>query len=254
MSENERDDLPAELEAAYRAERNRPPMDDEHARRIRLAVAAKLGPLPPSEGGSDPPTGGTGGAPPPAAPAGSAASSLLSASHLAVLVTGLATGVVVGALGHAALVMDPPPEPRPLAVEVAPTEAPTEAAATAVERAVPPDEGAVGSADEAHSEPPPSPAAAEADRPIPTLAAERRLVDLARAALAQGRHEPALSALATHRRRFRDGSLAEERDALEVEALAAAGRREEASRAATEFERAHPESLYRARVRSVLGH
>jgi hypothetical protein len=255
MSEHEHDDLPPELEAAYRAERNRPPMDDAHAHRLRLAVAAKLGP-PPSGGGSDSEGGGSGGEAPPAPPASGTASGLLSASHLAALVTGLATGVVVGALGHAALVTEAPSPPRPPVGEAVFAAPEPEPPAMPTEPAVEPEGDTDVSTAQDEREPTPvsSPLAGQGSRDAPaTLAAERRLVDLARAALAQGRHEPALSALATHRRRFPNGSLAEERDALVVEALAAAGRREEAAAAATEFDRAHPESLYRGRVRSAVG-
>lgn len=256
MTENEHDDLPPELASAYRAERERPPMDEEHARRLQLAVAAKLGPPPTPDGGSNPPEGGRGGAPP-TAPTGGGATSLLSASHLAMLATGLATGVVVGALGQAALVTPPAPrlvtvqsasaasdrEPVITIVDAAPA---TPAPATDDEPARPP------IADEEPSRAATSLVPATEDRVATSLAAERRLVDSARAALAQGRHEPALSALATHRRRFPDGALAEERDALEVEALVAAGRRDEAAAAATGFEHRYPASLYRGRIRAIV--
>jgi hypothetical protein len=83
------------------------------------------------------------------------------------------------------------------------------------------------------------------------LAAERRLIDAARADVAEGRFEPALAGLNAHRRRFPAGALAEDRDALAIEALIGAGRRSEATRAAGAFEREHPASLLRGRVRAL---
>jgi hypothetical protein len=254
VSEHEQDKLSPELEAAYRAERSRPPMDDAHARRLRLAVAAKLGPPPTPDGGSDP--GGGGGAPPTVPSSGAAASSVLTATHLAALVAGLATGVVVGALGHAALVTPPASEGAPPVVETAlrqPIPEPVEPAATPEPAPAEPSVVPSPTVDELALQPASAPSPETEDRPVTTLAAERRLVDSARAALSQDRPDPALSAIATHRRRFPEGALAEERDALEVEALAAAGRRDEAAGAAERFARRYPDSLYRGRVRAAVG-
>jgi hypothetical protein len=85
-----------------------------------------------------------------------------------------------------------------------------------------------------------------------TLAAERRLLDAARAARARGRDADAESAIARHRRRFPDGALAEERDVLSIEILVASGRVDEARREADELERRHPDSLYNARIARLI--
>jgi hypothetical protein len=76
------------------------------------------------------------------------------------------------------------------------------------------------------------------------LAAERMLLDEARAGLVQGDPERALARLDLHRRRYPGGLLAEERDAMLVEALAKAGRHEEARRAAEAFRARAPASLF----------
>lgn len=77
-----------------------------------------------------------------------------------------------------------------------------------------------------------------------SLEAERRLLQQARIALLSGAHGEALEALDTHARRFGAAQLAEERDALRIEALHAAGREDEARRALEEFRRSYPRSPF----------
>lgn len=64
---------------------------------------------------------------------------------------------------------------------------------------------------------------------------ELRLLRQARAAIAREDHAAALPFLAEHVRRFNNGRLAEEREALRVKALAGAGRLDEAQLAAAAF-------------------
>ncbi|MGA2447480.1 MAG: hypothetical protein ABTD50_02250 [Polyangiaceae bacterium] len=68
--------------------------------------------------------------------------------------------------------------------------------------------------------------------------AERILLDAARAGLIQGDPEIALARIETHRAKYPEGFLAEERDAMRVEALVRAQRYEDARQAAARF-RAH---------------
>jgi hypothetical protein len=79
--------------------------------------------------------------------------------------------------------------------------------------------------------------------PVDALGEERSLVDQARTALARRAPDDALTALGEHRRRFPRGQLAEERLALEVVALVAAGQGEEARTRASEFRSTYPASL-----------
>jgi hypothetical protein len=65
--------------------------------------------------------------------------------------------------------------------------------------------------------------------------AELRLLRQARAAVAREDHAAALPFIAEHARRFKNGRLAEEREALRVKALAGAGRLDEAQLAAAAF-------------------
>ncbi len=109
--------------------------------------------------------------------------------------------------------------------------------------------------------PPPSPVSAVEPIPVPLQVAsvragpptlritgpsseERQLIEVARTALIK--HEPlaALDAAASHRKRFARGQLAEERDSLEVQALAQAGRREEAKTAARAFLTRYQSSIF----------
>jgi hypothetical protein len=73
--------------------------------------------------------------------------------------------------------------------------------------------------------------------------AELRLLRQARTAVAREDYAAALPPIAEHARRFRDGRLAEEREALRVKSLAGLGRTEEAHRAAAAFRARFPRSV-----------
>ncbi|HEY8925157.1 MAG TPA: hypothetical protein VIU64_12305 [Polyangia bacterium] len=72
---------------------------------------------------------------------------------------------------------------------------------------------------------------------------ELRLLRRARAAVAGGDFEGALRPIGEHARRFPDGTLAEEREALRVKSLSNLGQTEEARRAASAFQRRFPNSV-----------
>ncbi len=80
---------------------------------------------------------------------------------------------------------------------------------------------------------------------------EISLVRAARRALAR-EPEHALRLVERHRREFADGILAEEREVLAVEALAALGRRVEAEQRAHQFRAQWGQSPYRARIDAAL--
>lgn len=81
------------------------------------------------------------------------------------------------------------------------------------------------------------PAAADAVRD------ELRLLKQARAAVSQQEYAAALRFVAEHTRRFKNGRLAEEREALRVSSLAGLGRTDEAQRAAAAFQVRFPRSV-----------
>ncbi|MDP3216206.1 MAG: hypothetical protein Q8S73_19010, partial [Deltaproteobacteria bacterium] len=93
----------------------------------------------------------------------------------------------------------------------------------------------------------PAPAAPRVERD--DLPAELRWIERAQTALAAGDPGAAQAALRGHARAFPRGHLAEEREALSVQALCASGRAEEARRAAAAFVARHPTSPQSARVR-----
>ncbi|HVZ86508.1 MAG TPA: hypothetical protein VHG72_06045 [Polyangia bacterium] len=72
---------------------------------------------------------------------------------------------------------------------------------------------------------------------------ELRLLQRARAAVVRGDFEAALQVIAEHTRRFKNGRLAEEREALRVKSLAGLGRTGEARRAAAAFRSHFPRSV-----------
>jgi hypothetical protein len=84
------------------------------------------------------------------------------------------------------------------------------------------------------------------------LAAERRLLDSARSELVGGEPIHALSLLDAHRARFPRGLLAEERDALSIQALVKAGRNDEARTRARAFREHSPDSLFSSAVESAI--
>jgi hypothetical protein len=112
------------------------------------------------------------------------------------------------------------------------------------------------------SPPPPSAAAPPARAPEPgpekratrdsSLAAERRLLDAARAALVGGDSATGMDKLSRHTRQFPRGVLAEEREALAVDALVATGRYEQARRRADAFRTRYPGSLFAPSVAAAL--
>jgi hypothetical protein len=117
------------------------------------------------------------------------------------------------------------------AVEVSPTPRPSapsfKLAATSAIAEMPPAAAAA----------PAAPSRADAARE------ELRLLRQARAAVARADFAAALPPLTEHARRFKEGRLAEEREALRVKALAGLGRTDEARRAAAAFKVRFPRSV-----------
>ncbi len=106
---------------------------------------------------------------------------------------------------------------------------------------------------------PPAPVVASAthtpltSRPRGDLAKERELLDVARAALARGRYADALAAAELHETKWPRGYLVEEREVVFVQALAAAGRRQEAETKAERFRKRFPRSMLLPAVDATLG-
>jgi len=93
---------------------------------------------------------------------------------------------------------------------------------------------------------------AASPEPRGDLPRERVLLEAARTALERGDPAHALTALDRHRSRFPEGQLREERETLEVYALVAAGRADEARAKTRSFHRAFPMSLQGAALDALL--
>lgn len=231
----------SELEAFYAAERARPVSTDagRHAALARVLAAAIPVPAP---------------VPSPGIGRGAAAATALAT---------LVLGVVIGAIGHAVLVErgdapthDPPREDRAITEIVAPPIPPPPITASVEPPAVAPAPEVMPAPEDVAAEMPPT-------RPVEPLAepegdeglaSEMALVARAQTALHRGLYESALGALDEHARRFPRGELTEEREALAVQALARAGRHDEARRRAERFEARHPRSLLVPVVRAAVAH
>lgn len=86
-----------------------------------------------------------------------------------------------------------------------------------------------------------------------TLGIERDLVERARMALARGDATAALDAIDRHAKEFPNGRLAEEREALAVQALVAASRTDSARARAARFRERFPRSVFLPAVESAIG-
>jgi hypothetical protein len=85
-----------------------------------------------------------------------------------------------------------------------------------------------------------------------SYAAELELLSRAQVAYAGRDFSDVLALVAEHRRRFPNGRLAEEREALRVRALAGSGRTEEARRAVSAFADRFPRSVFLPRLGNEL--
>jgi hypothetical protein len=81
-----------------------------------------------------------------------------------------------------------------------------------------------------------------------SYSAELGLLERAQAAYASRDFGLALALVAEHGRRFQNGRLAEEREALRVQSLAGSGRTDEADRAAATFAERFPRSVLLQRL------
>lgn len=85
-----------------------------------------------------------------------------------------------------------------------------------------------------------------------TYALELAILRRARAAVASENFAAALDAVGEHQRRFPDGNLREERDALRVKALSGIGKSDEARAAAERFRERFPESVLAPRLEGTV--
>lgn len=196
----------------------------------------------------------------PQAPSPSGAATASAQLPLAKLISGgvlvLLTGVGLGvALDRN--VLQPPPvvAPPPVVVTAPVAPAPTPSVVVPepsppppvepVKAVVPPTPKPVAPVVEVPAKPVPvveAPANPVGGRDV-SLSAERALLEVARAAMAKGDLPATFTALEKHQRDFANGRLAEEREALFIKALHAAGREVEAASRTERFNQQFPDSL-----------
>jgi len=205
--------------------------------RVRAKLAAVIPSM--SEGGHG--GDGSGGTGPDLR--GSAAASRLGAKWSA-MAASFVVGGIMGAALCAGLIKGRPPE-------VVYVDRPVPALASAI--SAPP-----ASADTTGVAAVAATAAVSVPRPVSfathlsQLSAERMVLDDARGALVQHDAQRALDALDRHRRTFANALLAEERDAMQVQALVAAGRYDEARVRASAFRKRTRDSLFLPMVDAAI--
>jgi hypothetical protein len=221
------------------------PVDAEARAWGRLAAALVL---PPDGGGSGPGGGGapaTAAAPPPVAATGVAWKVGSGLYALGVLSGVLGSIAVMSATGPAA-----PSRPAPAAssaTAAAQVERDTDAPATIAELTTTAD-ASKGPA--AH---PPAPARPSgAPTPENTLLGERVVLDRARAALGRGDGSLALAETDAHAHRYPQGLMAEEREAIAIQALLLVARYDDARQREASFEQKYPRSMLLQAVRASV--
>ena len=286
MSAREIPDVPSELQALYEAEKARPGPSPVDRDAVYTALAASCGVAAVAAGVSSLGTGavvaGSSGTAAGASAGATAASSAGIASSLPALLVKpmtlliFAAGAVTGT-GTTLLVEHVATSPKASPVQAVARKAPTPRKVT-----LPPPSVLEPPAPEAPTVAAPQPTPAEEKaRPTPapprplakragptrrprtpgkaprspsanTSVVERNLLEHARTALSRGEAGAALRALQQHRKRYPRGTLAEERAALMVVALADLGHGKRARAAARAFKKRHPQSLLLPLVNDAL--
>ncbi len=248
MNDDELKALTPDLQALLDSERNVPGAPTAARERVRARLAVSVGMLgavgAASAAGSTPALGTT---------ALKAAPKLLNALW-AKLAVGVVAAIGVGVGVH--LSTRTPPVPAPL-IAPAPLVAPRAPEVRTQPVAPLPTPNGMNVHSTRDPAVVPAPAAAapvhHAARPSDDdLAAERALLEPARAALASGDPTRALAAVARHAQRFPRGQLVEEREALSVRALAASGQPELARARGLKFTARYPKSIFRPTVDATL--
>lgn len=218
--------------------------------RVWASFALRLPPPGAGGGGGD---SGVGGPPPPAG-------NDVAVTALKGLGLGLGAGALVTAVWFVAApppVSQPPVVTQPIVTDVRSSEAAPRAPALPLPLVAEPAVRAPPGAPVRTAPPDVSqsaPTAIASSAPVPPasqLREESDLVRRARAALRSGDAAGALSLVAEGNRRFASGALAQEREAIAIEALAASGSKAEASRRARAFVAEHPDSPHAAQVEKI---
>lgn len=230
---------------------------------LAVKVAFLFPPIPPGGGGGGGAGGGGGGAPPvpgggAAAGAGGAAA-VGGASKLVAVVSSVILGAVAGTT--AMMKKEPVKEPAPVvvaapavvvdaglaAMSAEPEPVPEVKPAAPVKVVAPPVKAVAKVAVPAVVAPAPAP-----PPPASQGDAELSLLQQAMTAAQSGEPAAALAAVAEHARRFPDSPMAQEREVIAVEALAALGRHDEAKARVAAFRAHWPTSTHLLRLERLI--
>jgi hypothetical protein len=171
-------------------------------------------------------------------------------SRLFAVALALPTGALMGAAGHAYWQRPAAPPALVAAPRVVP---PVTVAAAAPAAATPP--VAVEAPPAVVSPAKPAPASASSVKPereAPSLERELSLLESARTRLSEGQPQSTLQLLREHRLSYPSSALQQEREALTIRALTAAGRNSEARDRAARFIEAYPTSALRGSVQRAV--
>ena len=252
MNDNELEPMPRDVEDLLDREKSLvvvPPVGMEQA--VLASVTATVLAGPPAAGA---PAGTS-------APGGAVAAGGIKAALAGKLATGVllfALGTIAGAGGHALYVRDAAPVPalQPAPAPVLPVPAEPPASSAALPAPVPEPVAAIPAPAVPAAPPrvklPPSPAPPAARTNDTALAAERGVLEMARMALARGQADGAIPELEKHARLYPSGQLAEEREALWVQALVSASRFAEARSKGAQFQKRYPHSMLLPSVQATL--
>ena len=199
-------------------------------------------------------------APPASPPPAPIAAPMLASNALRAIVASL---TIAGALAVTAALRSTPrtdraqraPAARVLRAEPVITPTPTRAISAVIAASAPPTvvaDASVAALVEAPRHAPTARRAAAEEAPE-DLAEEQRLLAEGQRALAARDVGAVLSAVRAHAHRFARGTLAEERDALEIRALLVAQRTDEARARGARFRRRYPDSVFSVEIEQRLG-
>jgi hypothetical protein len=243
--------LPESLRSLIHAEKARPEAPAAAQERVLARLSASLGvPGPPGASPSASPVPST---VPPVAPAHGLGHWLARSTRRGLLtfLAGAAVGATIhGGVTRLARAPEPPPVTQPApALDVVPaalpssTEPPTPPSPEPA-AAAPPVVAVPAAPPRRHSEP--------SDARDRALAAERKLIEMARTSFVRGQTAAALASLSRHTREFPSGQLSEERESLFVQVLVATGATDQARVRGKRFLQRYPHSLFTPVVEQAL--
>ena len=262
MSDERLDPLPDDLGSLLREEGARPPLSDAVRMRTLAAVRAKIALGGGGDGGrGEGESGNRGrGGDPAAGPRGAGTGARLAASGggaagplgaVAKAIALLGVGAALGAAAHARL-STPAVTASPLArserIIVLQVQAPAAAPSAPATAPMTPDD-----LPSSPGAPAASAAAAAGAGRDDQLAAERAMLDVARTAVGRGQGAAAIAELERHAAAFPRARLAEEREALWIQALLQTGRQDDAHARAARFKRSFPRSMALPALEAALG-